>query len=422
MKLRNHSDSPNSLLDIFEESDDLGLLDDLPTLRGRTAATDITVARFLEIVNFVESMGREPDPANEAEKFLAKRLSAYRHQPELTRKVLPYDRLGLIPPSAGETPHSDGTAATAGRPHKEVTSLEDIFDDDDLDLLDGIDTSIYQLQHVTDKDRPDEIGSRKPCEDFYKFERFFNDVEKAIRNKSVIVKRFSKEADVYVGQVFILRGLLCYIEDTLEEGETREGRRNPRLRLIFSNGTEANLLMRSLIRALYEDKEGRSVDFSPNLLIDKPVSITHRDRATGFIYILATESQAPELARWKNANTLVKIGYTTQDVQTRIRNAEQEPTYLEAAVRLLATISCFNLNPRKFEDLIHAFLHAQRLNITLRSSNGKSYHPEEWFTVDADTALKVCHAIIDGTITQYRMDNTTGKMVRKNREQPGERQ
>lgn len=412
MKLRNHAANPNSLLDILAEDDELGLLDDLPLPRSRSTATDISVTRFLEIVNFVESNGREPDPANESEKYLAKRLSAYRQQADLAQKVLPCDRLGLLPAKA-EKPGTNDEPASPGKASRVITTFNDIFEDDDLDLLNDIDTSIYKLRNVTIQDKPDERGSRKPCDDFYKFERFFNDVEKAIKRKSVIVKRFSRESDVYVGQVFILKGLLCYIEDTLEEGETREGRKNPRLRIIFSNGTEADLLMRSFIRALFEDKEGRSVDFSPNLLIDKPVSITHRDRATGFIYILATESRAPELARWKNANTLVKIGYTTQDVQTRIRNAEQEPTYLEAPVRLLASIACFNLDPRKFEDLIHAFLHHQRLNITLKSSNGKAYHPEEWFTVDADTALKVCHAIVDGTITQYRMDNTTGKIVKK---------
>ena len=63
-------------------------------------------------------------------------------------------------------------------------------------------------------------------------------------------------------------------------------------------------------------------------------------------------------------------GYSTQDIQERIKNAENERTYLEAPVRALASIACYNLDPQKFENLIHAFLYQQRVNITLTSKDG----------------------------------------------------
>jgi len=51
----------------------------------------------------------------------------------------------------------------------------------------------------------------------------------------------------------------------------------------------------------------------------------------------------------------------------------------------------------------------------LTGKNGQKYHPKEWFSVPLDTAREVVRRIIDGTIIQYRMDNTTGKIQLKNK-------
>ena len=230
----------------------------------------------------------------------------------------------------------------------------------------------------------------------------------------VMKERMVQESDAKVGQVFILNGLLCLVDSIIKEDTGESKRENPRLRVIFENGTEIDLLKRSLTRALYKDKHGRRVNFDPNLFANGSISISHKDKPTGYVYILSSETKAPALAQLKAAGKLVKIGYSTQDVHERIKNASKDPTYLEAPVNILASIQCFNLNPQKFENLIHAFLHKQRLGMTLISSKGKAYKPEEWFAVDMNTAVEVCKHIIDGTITQYRMDNTSGKIVQKN--------
>jgi len=107
---------------------------------------------------------------------------------------------------------------------------------------------------------------------------------------------------------------------------------------------------------------------------------------------------------------LHKIGFSTQDVMQRIRGAEKDPTYLEAPVKVEATIRCYNLDPRKMESLIHAFLVNQRISMTLYTSAGKAYVPREWYNVDLETALEVARHIADGTIMEYRMDNTTNKI------------
>lgn len=113
---------------------------------------------------------------------------------------------------------------------------------------------------------------------------------------------------------------------------------------------------------------------------------------------------------------LIKIGYTEQTVEERTKNAERDIAFLEAPIRILASIECYNLNPNKFESLIHGFLHAQRLQMTLVGKDGKTYSPREWFSVPLDTAREVVRRIIDGSIVHYRMDNTTGRLVGKGRE------
>lgn len=423
MKLRSSTGKwKQSLDEIFAEEDELGLLADVaPKKQAKAASNEPAVANFLDLVTFVEEHGYEPRPDVQAEKLLAVRLNSYRTKPELRARVQSYDTVGLLTRHAEDSDKSISSQAgqdeTTTPKARNINTLDDILEEeDDLDLLGDINTSIFTLAHVPsqkDKDIPGEIASRKPCEDFFRYEKLFHDVQKVLNTTAVMQTRFSKEETVVVGSIFILRGMLCYIASVIKEGKATAERDNPRLRVIFENGTETDLLKHSLIRALYKDPHGKYVDFGLNLFSSQSVSITSKDRPTGYIYILSSLSEAPELARWKNAGLLVKIGYSTQEIHERIKNAANEATYLEAPVKVMASIACYNLNPQKFENLVHAFLHKQRLNLTLIGKDGKAYRPEEWFTVDVQTALEVCRRIIDGTITRYRMDDIRGRVVKK---------
>ena len=404
-----------SVDDILHDEDELGLLDGIAIKPKTAQKEDSAVTVFLNLVDFYKRNHRKPDQSNPDEKTLFWQLMGYQTRPELRAKVMHLDSVGLLKSSvAAKIPEPEKEEADT---ESNVKSLADIFDDDDLDLLDDIDTSIYAVKHVSqkkDKELPDEIASRKPCDDFFRYEKFFQDIHKVLPTKMVMKERMVQESDAKVGQVFILNGLLCLVDSIIKEDTGESKRENPRLRVIFENGTEIDLLKRSLTRALYKDKHGRRVNFDPNLFANGSISTSHKDKPTGYVYILSSETKAPALAQLKAAGKLVKIGYSTQDVHERIKNASKDPTYLEAPVNILASIQCFNLNPQKFENLIHAFLHKQRLGMTLISSKGKAYKPEEWFAVDMNTAVEVCKHIIDGTITQYRMDNTSGKIVQKN--------
>lgn len=291
-------------------------------------------------------------------------------------------------------------------------SLDDILASDTLGLLDTGDESLFNLRHVPryeKRDMPEDIAQRKHCDDFYRFETLFEKVHQQLNAGELETKSFQKESQISEGDMFILNGMLCIADQAGKESVGAGKKFNPRLRVVFSNGTESNLLLRSLARALYKDESGRRILQRDNTF-NELQGITHHDNRVGAVYILQSLSQNPKIQSIRN---LYKIGYTEHSVESRIIDADKDRTFLEAPVRIVTTFECYNFNPHRFERLIHAMLGQQRVNMTLRSQDGSTYKPREWFDVELDTAREVIRRIIDGSIVDYRIDNTTGKLLRK---------
>ena len=404
--------TPATFADLLSGAcDPLGLLSDVKPAAAKAKPRSVVELNFQEILEFYEKHNRAPDlnATDFREKQLAARLTSYRTRNELRKQVEKLDTFGLLK----ETPSASQNKEQAS--NKAFSSLTDILQNDTSGLLGNIDSSIFSLEHVktTEPDMrnlPDEVASRKKCEDFFRFEKLFQDTQRDILNRKTKTARFKNESQIEIGEFFVLNGLLCIVDSIIEESGAQYVRDNPRLRVVFENGIETNILKRSLSRALYKDPNGRRVLLSEEAFYEKAQGITHKDKATGCIYVLASETKSPVLANLKHQGRLVKIGYSTQSVEERIKGAEDDPTYLEAPVRILAVLDCYNLNPQKVEHLIHAFLSKQRINMTLISSKGKPYRPTEWFAVDRETAVAVAEHIVAGDIMNYRMDNTTGRI------------
>ena len=64
------------------------------------------------------------------------------------------------------------------------------------------------------------------------------------------------QADIEPGRFFIVGGQKAYVAEMGEEFTQSYGDRDARLRVIFDNGTESNMLRRSLQRALHKDEDG----------------------------------------------------------------------------------------------------------------------------------------------------------------------
>ena len=94
-----------------------------------------------------------------------------------------------------------------------------------------------------------EVAAQTPCKDFDRYVGLFNTISSGLKTKSFISCPFKGGCtDILKGNVFILNGLLAFVAST-----------GKRLRVIYSNGTESNLLSESLVRALYKDTASRRV-------------------------------------------------------------------------------------------------------------------------------------------------------------------
>tara|TARA_R110001583_G_scaffold42169_5_gene134118 strand:- start:6496 stop:7770 length:1275 start_codon:yes stop_codon:yes gene_type:complete len=414
---KNKASKRPSLDELLAGPDEFGLLD----VHAKVSSSDVALefTRFEEINQFIDNAGRHPMSTGELnEKTLARRLAGYINNAALHDSLRKHDRHNLL--SKGATaktadvePSPAKLKPTPMTSPEQVTSLDDIFDSDELGLLDVDEPSLFEMTHVaaaSDRESPEDIAQRTRCNDFYAFESIFKETQASLKAGSLEVVRFQKETQIDVGDVFILQGVLCFIDTVGDCQEDEGGRYNPRLRVIFENGTESNLLLRSLARALYKDENGRRIIRDADSIVERFNNITHKDKRSGVIYIVTTKSDNPVLTAIPN---LHKIGYTELTVEERTKNAERDTAFLEAPVKILVEIECYNLNPHKFESLIHGFLHAQRLTMTLTGKDGKAYHPKEWFSVPLDTAREVVRRIIDGSIIRYRINNTTGRIVPK---------
>jgi len=406
-------------LDEVFADDSEGLLDVAPV---PPTPKDRLIAGFEAINAFVDTYGREPtEKGEQVEKALARRLSSLRDRDSATLdRLAAYDRHGLL---AGKSPNSPGdqtdSASTRDESPEDAPppqSLEDIFNDDD-GLLSGGEASLFEERHVTFRDTrnlPDEIAQRSTCEDFWRFESLFQEAREDLASGKANTERFRQSSFVEEGDFFILDGILALVDHIeMEDQGSQNGQHNPRTRVIFDNGTESNPLLLSFTRALYKDANGRRVLLDPDRALDKMAGVSHHDRRVGTIYILRSRTDRPELA---NIPDLYKIGYTEESLEKRLAGAERSKTYLEAPVDVMATYECYNANPHAIERLVHAMLAPHRLNVTLHSADGRKYRPREWFCVPLATAQGVVERIADGTLSQYRVDGTTGQLVPKTRE------
>ncbi len=217
------------------------------------------------------------------------------------------------------------------------------------------------------------------------------------------------KADIKEGELFILGGQTAYIADVGEPIRAPNGELDARLRVIHSNATESNLLLRSLQRALYKDETSRRVS-EPTA---GPLFSTESDEgdlASGTIYVLRSKSDHPVVAAHRDV--LHKIGVTGGDVGRRIANAKLDPTFLMADVEIVATYELYNINRTKLENVIHRVFDPARLDIEIKDRFGNPVVPREWFLVPVFVVDEAVERIKDGTITGYTYDPKTASLTR----------
>jgi hypothetical protein len=174
------------------------------------------------------------------------------------------------------------------------------------------------------------------------------------------------------------------------------GESDARLLLIYANGTQSNLLRRSLQRALYKDETGRRLTdtYLGPLFGDKAES---DDIESGTIYVLRSLSNHPFVA--EHRALIHKIGVTGGKVETRIANAAHDATYLLADVEIVATYKLHNLNRTRLENIFHRLFGAAQIDLTIEDRFGHPVKPKEWFLVPLHVIDEAVERIRNGSIT-----------------------
>ncbi len=269
-------------------------------------------------------------------------------------------------------------------------------------------TVLRYVRSTIEKRAVDEVADHTPCADFDKFKPLFELVERELRNGVRITQRFGRDTSIASGNYFIVGGQLAYVAEIGEMLKTQSGHDDARLRVIYSNGTESNLLLRSLQKALYKDETGRRLtdpDLGP-LFGDVPEP---DDIETGTIYVLRSLSSHPFVV--KHRELIHKIGVTGGKVESRIAGAENDPTYLLAGVEVVATYKLHNLNRIRLENIFHHLFGAAQLDLTIEDRFGHPVKPREWFLVPLHVIDEAVQRIRDGSITEIVYDPKTARLV-----------
>lgn len=368
---------------------------------GRPAREERIIAGFEEIQRFVETHGRAPQHGEDRdifERLYSVRLDRLRALEECRSLLAPIDHQGLL-------------TGTAAAPRVLVESM----DEDELraELEGAAGTSdITELRHVrtsAEKRATEEIANRQKCEDFAQFKPLFLQVQKEIEGGIRLARPFELKAEIRPGTWFIVGGQKAYVAEMGEIFTNAQGRTDARLLVIFDNGTESNMLMRSLQRALNKDETGRRITdpTAGPLFSDQSAD---GDEAAGTIYVLRSKSDLPIVT--KNRELIHKIGVTNIPVAQRIAGARLQPTFLMADVEVVATYELYNINRTKLEKLIHRVFEPARLDIAIKDRFGNPVVPREWFLVPRFVIDEAVERIKDGTITGYVYEPKAATLIR----------
>ncbi len=254
----------------------------------------------------------------------------------------------------------------------------------------------------------EEIAKRAPCKNFDEFKRIFERVQHELEMGERRTVKYGGYTDIKKGDLFILEGQKVMVADLGERFVSEYDRPNRRLRVVYDNGTESDPLLRSLQRALYEDKTSRRITepgFGP--LFSE--SEEEGDLPTGYIYVLRSKSEHPYVV--EHRDVIHKIGVTGGDVKSRVANARKDPTYLLADVEIVATYKLANVNRRAFEALLQKFFCRACLDLDLKDRFGSHVEPREWFLVPLPVIDEAIQKLKEGTIGNFRYDPKTASLT-----------
>ena len=373
---------------------------------ARTPREERIIAGFEDILRFHAAHQRAPQHGEGRdifERLYAVRLDQLRKLPEAHALLAELDQPGLLceaPATLIDGGELDGDALLA-----ELGVSSDPSDHADITVL-------RHVRSLAERQAAAEVADRTPCQDFDRFKPLFERAERELKDGLRKAIPFKGEASVEQANFFIVGGQLAYVAGKGEEFQTSSGQPDARLRLIYGNGTESNLLMRSLQKALTQDGNGRRLSDPDAGPLFAPLfgdTAEPDDIESGTVYVLRSLSKHPFVA--EHRMLIHKIGVTGGKVETRIADAENQATYLLAPVEIVAEYRLHNLNRTRLENIFHRLFSAVQLDLTIEDRFGKPVKPREWFVVPLHVIDEAVERIRDGTITALVYDPQTARLA-----------
>ena len=374
---------------------------------SRTPQEERIIAGFEDILRFHRDHGRAPQHGEDRdifERLYAVRLDRLRQLPEALALLADIDTVGLLSRDAGGAINVDGLDEDALLTELGVNAVPS--NESDINVLRHVRSSV-------EKQAAEEIASRAPCNDFPTFKPMFEQVQKELDGGIRQTRSFQVKSmdEIRPGAFFIVGGQIAYIAEVGDTFSTsfNAQRMDSRLRVIYDNGTESNILQRSLQRALHRDDMARLItDPNPGPLFSQDWDDS--DIESGTIYVLRSLSAHPFVSQHREL--VHKIGVTGGKVETRIANASHDATYLLAEVEIVATYKLAGIQRTKLENLFHRIFAAAQLDLTIEDRFGHPVKPREWFLVPLPVIDQVVQHIIDGSITNFIYDPASASLVR----------
>lgn len=375
-------------LAVIFESEDADLFK-VKEKRPVVTADDRLKASFEEINDFVKENGREPkqDSSDIFEMKLGARLNNLRYNKEKSDSLIGCDEYGLL--KTEEAP----------------TSLDELFSSG-TDLFG--DNEIFEVSKLPNNGVPRNTGTiakREASHNFATYKPLFDERQAGLASGKFILRKFSNQAEIVEGGFYISGGQMCYVE-SIKAPKLTFGRMKSRLHVIYENGTESNIYLRTLSSELYHDDGFIVVD--KDYYLAKKTSDDSKE-ITGRIYVAESLNEDPKI---KEIANLYKIGMTNDTVRSRIQNAENEPTYLMAPIKIVDVFNLSDqLNTEKVETALHRFFSDANLDLEVIGKDGRLYKATEWYSVPHWVIQEAIDLLNTGEIVNYIYDKEKQEIV-----------
>lgn len=360
-----------------------------PAPKKHTITRDERLINSFEQINdFVRKNNRMPNENNLSdiqEATLGHMLNSIKTDKKKSDALAEYDEFGLLVAERAPESLEELFAEDSGL----FKNSGDIFDIDKL-----------PRRGVSNKNAG-EIANRKVVDDFSVYKSLFDEKQSGLASGKYRLAKFTRQEEVIEGGFYVSGGQMCYVESIGKEKLTF-GRMKARLRVIFENGTESNIYLRTLSSQLYNDDGYIVVNTSDERTIDDKGIVGH-------IYVLKSKSEDMRIREIAN---LYKIGMTEDTVEKRIANAKKDPTYLMAPVEIVDTYKVTGgYKAQKVEALIHRFFADAKVTLTVIDKDSKEYSPNEWYSVPIGIIREAIDLLNTGDIINFVYDSEKQKIV-----------